>query len=930
MKEYIEEIEQNIKNIRSAIENQGVDIPENTPLDEYADKIAEIERPTVKIGHDILPFYCYADNEIDASNKSKPTIEWNSEKATWDITEYNDGWTQSIPNDNPNMLLYAMFVPIKEGQNSSDDTFAWPKAIRLQGKKGEKGEEGNDGRDGVIAGMIQYLAAHLFKIVSRNDVTNELTNTPVLEYNYTQISNDANRHPKPNFLRIKNASDEFEYIPEKSTSSNNTWGLNYELPLTNPEDYAVLKCVASYNSVNNRVIVSDPIQLSGEGVVLWTEWYYVSDTMDAPDTSPSIENGWSKNQIPDSFYEYSGLFYLWNRTQVNYDSGREILTDPILIMSSPKSINNIECLYGHSISIQTQPTVWYNDIPDDFIVLWKQETTNFTVGESKTIITPIAVKGNPGVDLLGNIRLEDIDSWTNDNMSGLDFEEYYFRKGIVVGKDIYIWSGSQRPTWINQEDCYETVNGQFWIIIKDPFTTNIYSDWNAQNSEIPGYIANRTHYVETITGTFGNGIDGDLPDNAINIKIWSTSSSWEYKLPTEINNDSKLRPFKWTGGKIITILSDFILNYSYEIVHRLDSKFVSPMTELTYSELKLLRDNSQLIPGMQYRIIDYVTMVSKENTISAGHPFDIIVTADSESILNEKARAIQHEGDKYFIDCDLNAWELKYCLDNDIEKFEWADEVNGKGVIYRMIDEFNNECPYDFKNIQFKHPIDTTTYPSYYYTFSYMQRNGVHDDSLRSRCYNNVIKERLSSNSNMIMLNNIVFINPTAATYECCNNYFDVNCYNNSFGKYCCGNTFKQNCYDNSFGENCSYNYFGDSCYHNSFGDSCYNNSFGSNCQYNSFGDSCTDNTFGNSCTYNTFGLIDQPKSRYRKIIFDNGNRYINLNCTATMGSSDYYQNIRIGLGVNNGKLHKTIDDSNINQTYETVYRSTGSKLIEV
>lgn len=75
MKEYIEEIGQNIKDIRSAIENQGVDIPEDTPLDEYADKIAEIERPTVKIGHDILPFYCYADNEVDASNKSEPTIE---------------------------------------------------------------------------------------------------------------------------------------------------------------------------------------------------------------------------------------------------------------------------------------------------------------------------------------------------------------------------------------------------------------------------------------------------------------------------------------------------------------------------------------------------------------------------------------------------------------------------------------------------------------------------------------------------------------------------------------------------------------------------------------------------------------------------------------------------------------------------------------
>jgi hypothetical protein len=49
----------------------------------------------------------------------------------------------------------------------------------------------------------------------------------------------------------------------------------------------------------------------------------------------------------------------------------------------------------------------------------------------------------------------------------------------------------------------------------------------------------------------------------------------------------------------------------------------------------------------------------------------------------------------------LEAWELKYCLDNDRQRFTWAD-LNGKGVIYYMKDEFGNECPYDFKNILFK------------------------------------------------------------------------------------------------------------------------------------------------------------------------------------------------------------------------------------
>jgi hypothetical protein len=53
----------------------------------------------------------------------------------------------------------------------------------------------------------------------------------------------------------------------------------------------------------------------------------------------------------------------------------------------------------------------------------------------------------------------------------------------------------------------------------------------------------------------------------------------------------------------------------------------------------------------------------------------------------------------------LEAWQLKYCLDNDTSRFAWADNVNGKGVIYRMVDEFNNDVPYDFKNIQFKRKL---------------------------------------------------------------------------------------------------------------------------------------------------------------------------------------------------------------------------------
>jgi hypothetical protein len=41
---------------------------------------------------------------------------------------------------------------------------------------------------------------------------------------------------------------------------------------------------------------------------------------------------------------------------------------------------------------------------------------------------------------------------------------------------------------------------------------------------------------------------------------------------------------------------------------------------ITYSELKAKKDAGQLVPGMQYRIIDYVTMTkSSDSYTSAGH-----------------------------------------------------------------------------------------------------------------------------------------------------------------------------------------------------------------------------------------------------------------------------------------------------------------------
>ena len=333
----------------------------------------------------------------------------------------------------------------------------------------------------------------------------------------------------------------------------------------------------------------------------------------------------------------------------------------------------------------------------------------------------------------------------------------------------------------------------------------------------------------------------------------------------------------------------------------------SLITPITYAELIALRGSSSLVAGMQYRITDYACTTTQENTQSAGHPFDIIVTADNENTLNEKARAIQHEGDTYFADCDLSAWKIWYCLDNDATRFAWADSVNGKGVIYRMIDEWNNDVPYDFKNIQFKRyildannaiatnvakdgelnavktklgEISHRIHTSLWYYGEYV--TDVYPDAEIGRkyvpygdiFYNNdgpgVLCPINEANSNWFYTFSDTSFNDSTLTGQ--GNVHDNVVKGNKYalvtidgeGRYSfeeqeniCLNDIifiGNNCYSNSFGNNCNSNTFGNNCYSNSFGNNCYSNTFGNNCYSNSFGNNCYSNTFGNYCYYNSFG----------------------------------------------------------------------------
>ena len=390
---------------------------------------------------------------------------------------------------------------------------------------------------------------------------------------------------------------------------------------------------------------------------------------------------------------------------------------------------------------------------------------------------------------------------------------------------------------------------------------------------------------------------------------------------------------------------------------------------ILYADLVTLRNAGGLKAGVYYRITDYVTTTAQENTQSAGHQFDLLVLATDTDKLSETARAVLHEGDTYFSEAgaDLDAWQVWYSLDNDTDRFAWADAENGKGVIWRMIDEWGNDIPYDFKNIQFEgeytfNEADDLTgscrgnvIRAYYnsstqslnciifgndcYNNSFGNNcnynsfgNECHDNSFGNNCTSNSFGNDCYSNSFGDNCNSNSFGNDCYSNSfgnGCTDNSFGDDCYSNSFGNDCYSNSFGDNCNSNSFGNNCTYNSFGESCHSNSFGDDCHDNSFGNNCNYNSFGERCHPNSFGNNCTYNSFGESCHSNSFGNNCTYNSfGNGCTSNSFTDTSNTvANYVRNNSFGNGCSSVVLQNdaTASSSQQIQNYRIANGMTGT-----
>ena len=319
---------------------------------------------------------------------------------------------------------------------------------------------------------------------------------------------------------------------------------------------------------------------------------------------------------------------------------------------------------------------------------------------------------------------------------------------------------------------------------------------------------------------------------------------------------------------------------------------------------------------------------------------------------------------------NMNAWELKYCLDNDKELFGWAD-TNGKGVIYYMKDEFGNEAPYDFKNVKYArryvsavdnsilnnlqykyigeteyYAITTTSATQYRYTFD--DDNGD-DASLFGIASYNTIDTWIIDGQRQ--LNNISASNAT-------NSHFGSNAHNITISNGCTSvdmqgdnclffgangvkGTYRQctmlsitgmsseglrttianssngikflgNCYDLNLGNNLANVEFSGGCFGISFNNYCSNIKIGSSCNTITFGQYCVNVNIGAYCNTITF------TNYYRYVdILDNCSR-VNLQTTGG-NTSNYCQYVTVRKGVTNANLTPTRKTS-----YEQIYYATG------
>ncbi len=251
-----------------------------------------------------------------------------------------------------------------------------------------------------------------------------------------------------------------------------------------------------------------------------------------------------------------------------------------------------------------------------------------------------------------------------------------------------------------------------------------------------------------------------------------------------------------------------------------------------------------------------------------------------------------------------------------VKQIKSPSATNGTGVIYRMVDEYDNDYPYDFKNIQYKrykctkdtksvftgeyigckdaaamYPTDESRFTfdetdfQWCYTFNDSSTTAYRDASLSGSDYNNKMPQ-VTSLPNCVM---------------------GTNCYGTTTGN---------------------------SCYSWTTGNSCHSWTTGNSCRSWTTGNYCYSWTTGNYCyswtTGNSSGTSAVPQNYVQCFHLASGVQYVAISTDGTVSSAVPFKNFVVKSGVkgtSSSRLSIVVDSSKFpnNSDYEWIIAKNSS-----
>jgi len=338
------------------------------------------------------------------------------------------------------------------------------------------------------------------------------------------------------------------------------------------------------------------------------------------------------------------------------------------------------------------------------------------------------------------------------------------------------------------------------------------------------------------------------------------------------------------------------------------------ITEVTYSELVSLIDNSLLEEGLQYLITDFATtywlvdcnsnyiLDDGDKIIKTGINEPLLVTAISNNKLAPEAHSALYPRD--IIHYNYNNSDR-----TEPQFFDGDSYVSGlKGVItYRKNTTYNIASPNDWRNIIYRlwsisqaewsveqeyHENDFVQVGAYIYKAKgtntgvepivtegwevywtdlhiklgfksfkpdyYMGSEFIGMPILDIDSYEDTPMINGDVDVNYGDSRNIVIEGAFGFTFMCLRDCYDMTfgagCGAMTFGSSCNTMTFGSSCYSMTFDSRCNTMTFGSSCYSMTFDSWCNTMTFDSGCYSMTFGSSCGTMTFGSGCGAMTFG----------------------------------------------------------------------------